>query len=200
MAEKHDFTTFKKKLKPIARTPISARTYRSRYGWQPAERVQNDFTLDEIQEIIRSGNIVALRELSRYFYRTNGEYRNNVDFLAHLPLYDTVIIPNFEEGKGSKTQITKAFYNACDFIDKLDIPNTFANITAEWIKNGIYFGILRMDGDKPVIQDLPLEFCRSRFKDFNNLNMLEFNLLYFETIHDEDLRKEVILSFPEIVQ
>ena len=165
-----------------------------------SEHLPNDFTLEEIQEIIRSGNIVALRELSRYFYRTNGEYRNNVDFLAHLPLYDTVIIPNFEEGKGSKAQITKAFYNACDFIDKLDIPNTFANITAEWIKNGIYFGMLRMDGDKPVIQDLPLEFCRSRFKDFNNLNMLEFNLLYFETIHDEDLRKEVILSFPEIVQ
>ena len=165
-----------------------------------SEHLPNDFTLEEIQEIIRSGNIVALRELSRYFYRTNGEYRNNVDFLAHLPLYDTVIIPNFEEGKGSKAQITKAFYNACDFIDKLDVPNTFANITAEWIKNGIYFGMLRMDGDKPVIQDLPLEFCRSRFKDFNNLNMLEFNLLYFETIHDEDLRKEVILSFPEIVQ
>jgi hypothetical protein len=149
--------------------------------------VRSDFTLEEIQEIIRSGDIIALRELSRYFYRTNSEYRNNIDFLAHLPLYDTVVIPNFEEGKGSKTQIIKAFYNACDFIDKLDVPNTFANITAEWIKNGIYYGILRMDGNKPVIQDLPIEFCRSRFKDFNNLNMIEFNIMYFESIHDKEL-------------
>ena len=162
--------------------------------------MRSDFTLEEIQEIIRSGDIIALRELSRYFYRTNSEYRNNIDFLAHLPLYDTVVIPNFEEGKGSKTQIIKAFYNACDFIDKLDVPNTFANITAEWIKNGIYYGILRMDGNKPVIQDLPIEFCRSRFKDFNNLNMIEFNVMYFESIHDDDLRKEAVASFPEVIQ
>ena len=182
------------------RAPISSRVYKNRYGWQVTEPVRNDFTLEEIWEIIRSGDIMALRELSRYFYRTNSEYRNNVDFLAHLPLYDTVIIPNFEEGKGSKTQITKAFYNACDFVDKLDVPNTFANITAEWIKNGVYFGILRMDGNKPTIQDLPLEFCRSRFKDFNNLNILEFNVLYFETFSDKEIKREVIESFPEIVQ
>ena len=176
------------------------RTYNSRYGWQINEPVRRDFNLEEIQEIIRSGDIIALRELSRYFYRTNSEYRNNIDFLAHLPLYDTVVIPNFEEGKGSKTQIIKAFYNACDFIDKLDIPNTFANITAQWIKNGIYYGILRMDGAKPTIQDLPLEYCRSRFKDFNNLNILEFNLIYFEHIIDKEYRDEVIASFPVVVQ
>ena len=199
MAETRDFTSFKKRMKPIARAPISSRIFKTRYGWRMSEPVRNDFTLEEIQEIIRSGDIMALRELSRYFYRTNSEYRNNIDFLAHLPLYDTVIIPNFEEGKGSKTQITKAFYNACDFVDKLDVPNTFANITAEWIKNGVYFGILRMDGAKPTIQDLPLEYCRSRFKDFNNLNILEFNILYFESIPDKEMRNEVIASFPEIV-
>ena len=187
-------------MKPIARAPISMRTYNSRYGWRINEPVRSDFTLEEIKEIIRSGDIIALRELSRYFYRTNSEYRNNIDFLAHLPLYDTVVIPNFEEGKGSKTQIIKAFYNACSFIDKLDVPNTFANISAEWLKNGIYFGILRMDGAKPVIQSLPIEYCRSRFKDFNNLNILEFNLLYFESIADKEYRKEVIESFPKIVQ
>ena len=182
------------------RAPISSQSYKDRFGWRVYNAVREDFTLEEIWNIIRSGEIVALRELSRYFYRTNAEYRNNIDFLAHLPLYDTVIIPNFEEGKGSKTQITKAFYNACNFVDKLDVPNTFANITAEWIKNGIYFGILRMDGQKPVIQDLPLEFCRSRFKDFNNLNILEFNLTYFESFHDKKIRDEVIYSFPDIVQ
>ncbi len=176
------------------------RTYSSRYGWQINEPVRGDFSLEEIQEIIRSGDIIALRELSRYFYRTNSEYRANIDYLAHLPLYDTVIIPNFEEGKGSKAQITKAFYNACSFIDKLDIPNTFTNITAQWIKNGIYYGILRMEGDKPTIQDLPLEYCRSRFKDFNNLNILEFNLVYFEHITDKNYKNEVITSFPAVVQ
>jgi hypothetical protein len=68
------------------------------------------------------------------------------------------------------------------------------------LKNGIYNGILRTDGDKVTIQDLPLQYCRTRFKDFNNLNILEFNILYFETITDEKARAEAIASFPEEIQ
>lgn len=79
--------------------------------------------------IIRSGDLASLRELSRYYYRVNGNYRNNIDFLAHLPLYDSVVVPVFQEGKGSEAQILKAFYSACDFIDKLDLPNTLAHVT-----------------------------------------------------------------------
>ena len=111
-----------------------------------------------------------------------------------------MVIPVFQEGRGSKAQILKAFYAALDFVDKLDVPNTFARITTEWIKTGVYNGILRKDGDKVSIQDLPLEYCRARFKDFNNLNILEFNLNYFNRILDETLRTEAVLTFPEIVQ
>lgn len=195
---KHDFKNFK--LKVIRRAPLSERTYSSHWSYRENEPVRKDFDLDEILEIIRSGNLEDLRELSRYYYRTNSEYRNNIDFLAHLPLYDTVVIPVYQEGKGSKTQIIKAFYNACQFIDNLDIPNTFARISTEWIKNGIYYGILRTDGDKVTIQDLPLHFCRTRYKDFNNLDILEFNLYYFETISDKKLREECVATFPIVVQ
>lgn len=111
-----------------------------------------------------------------------------------------MVIPVYQEGRGSKAQILKAFYAACDFVDKLDVPNTFSHITIEWLKTGIYNGILRKDGDKYIIQDLPLEYCRTRFKDFHNLNILEFNLNYFERIHDEELRAEALLTFPDIVQ
>ena len=111
-----------------------------------------------------------------------------------------MVIPVYQEGRGSKAQILKAFYAALDFVDKLDVPNTFARITTEWIKTGVYNGILRKDGDKVSIQDLPLEYCRARFKDFNNLNILEFNLNYFNRISDETLRTEAVLTFPEIVQ
>jgi len=40
-----------------------------------------------------------------------------------------VVVPVFQEGKGSEAQILKAFYSACDFIDKLDLPNTLAHVT-----------------------------------------------------------------------
>ena len=161
----------------------------------------HDFTIEEIEDIIRSGDLDTLRQLSRYYYRTNSEYRENIDYLATLPFYDTIVTPIFEEGKGSKAQITKAFYSACDFVDKLDPKNTFTRITKSWLINGMYNGILRQVGDKVSIQDLPLEYCRTRFKDFNNLNILEFNVTYFERLfHDDKERAQVIASFPEPIQ
>ena len=146
--KKHNVSDFK--VKPIRRTPINISAYR-RWGYRTGDPVSEDFTLEEILEIIRSGEPEALRELSRYFYRTNSMYRNNIDFLARLFLYETVIIPVYPEGKGSKTQITKAFYSACAFIDHLDAPSTFCRITTEWLKNGVYYGILRTNGDKVTI-------------------------------------------------
>jgi hypothetical protein len=62
-----------------------------------------------------------------------------------------MVTPVFESGKGSKTQIVKAFYHACDFVEKLDIKNTFTEITREWIKTGIYNGVLQERGGRVTI-------------------------------------------------
>lgn len=199
--QEKDFESFKRKVAQSGklRVPLNARAYR-RWSYSTSDPVSSDFTLEEIEQIIRSGDLNSLRELSRYYYRVNSNYRNSIDLLANMPTYDTVVIPNYQLGKGSKNQIIKAFYNACNFVDKLDVPNTFSRITKEWIKTGVYNGILQIDDGKPTIQDLPLTYCRTRFKDFNNLPILEFNLLYFEHINDKALREEALSTFPKIIQ
>lgn len=193
---KYDFAKLKVSR---AFAPLNERAYRDRWGYRNSEPVIKNFTLEEIYEIIRSGDLAAQRELSRYYYRTNGEYRNNIDFLAALPLYDTVVIPLLDN-KGSKAQIINTFKDACKFVDNLDVPNTFGHITKEWLKTGIYNGILRDDNGYVVMQDLPMKYCRTRFKDFNNLNILEFNIQYFEQIHDEKTRAQIISTFPKVIQ
>lgn len=182
--------------------PIDSHEQISRWGSSRNKGVwHRDFTLEEIDDIIRSGEMSQIRELSRFYYRTNARYRNNIDFLAAMPLYDTLVTPIYESGKGSKAQIIKAFYSACSFVEALDVKNTLGRITREWLKSGIYFGILHEYGPKVTLQDLPLEYCRTRFKDYNDLNILEFNLLYFKnTYAEENLREAAILNFPEIVQ
>ena len=192
---------FKNMQYKINYVPIDSRERTSRWGGYRINSVRRDFTLEEIEEIIRSGEISAIRELSRYYYRTNARYRNNIDFLTSLPLYDTLVTPVYESGKGSKTQIIKAFYNACSFVEALDVKNTLARITREWLKAGVYYGILQEQGDKVVVQDLPVEYCRTRFKDFNNLSILEFNLLYFiNSYTDDELRDAAVLNFPDVIQ
>lgn len=199
---RYNFSTFKIAIdnNRAKKLPLHDRIY-SRWGMRQSDPVRDrEFELDEIERIIREGDLETLRELSRYYYRTNGEYRNNIDFLARLFLYDTMVIPVFEEGKGSKAQIMKAFYSACNFVDHLDLPNTLMRITTEWLKVGIYNGILRKDGEKAVIHDLPLQYCRTRYKDFNNLNILEFNLHYFDKFLDPQLKLEMVSTFPDVVQ
>ena len=198
-----DFATmFKKPQFKINYVPLDSRERISRYGRQRNNSVRfEDFTEEEVQQIIRSGDLGMIRELSRLYYRIDGRYRNNIDFFANLPLYYTMVTPIFEQGKGSKTQIIKAFYNACSFIEALDIKNTFRHITREWLKVGIYYGILQELGGKVVMQELPMEFCRTRFKDFNNLNVLEFDLRYFDTKFDDDKARENELKhFPLLIQ
>ena len=185
----------------IYHVPIDGRA-NSRYGVSRANSVgMHDFTVEEIEEIIRGGDLDSLRQLSLYYYRTNSEYRENIDFLATLPFYYMLVTPIFEQGKGSQAQIIKSFYNACTFVDKLDVKNTFTRITKAWLINGMYNGILREIGNKVSIQDLPLEYCRTRFKDYNNLNILEFNVTYFERrFLDEQERARMVATFPEVVQ
>ena len=199
----YDFKTmFTKPQFRVDYIPIDSRERISRWGGHRANSVSyRDFTVEEIEEIIRSGEISAIRELSRYYYRTNGRYRNNINFLSSLFLYDTIVTPIYESGKGSKTQITKAFYNACSFVEALDIKNTLKRITREWLKTGIYFGILQEHGSKVVIQDLPIDYCRTRFKDFNNLNILEFDITYFLVKYDDETTREAeVLNFPPVIQ
>lgn len=174
----------------------------NRWGSYRVNSVRNrDFTIEEIEEIICSGSLEEIRELSRYYYRTNSLYRMNIDVLASMPLYYTMVTPIFESGKGSQTQITKAFYNACTFVDKLDLKNTLLRVTKEWLKTGVYFGILQEKDGKAVLVDLPLTHCRTRFKDFNNLNVLEFDITYFNYKYsDPEERELAVLTFPEIVQ
>ena len=95
---------FKNASYQINYVPIDSRERLSRWGGHRSNSVRaRDFTVEEIEEIIRSGEISAIRELSRYYYRTNGRYRNNIDFLAKLFLYETLVTPIYENGKGSKT-------------------------------------------------------------------------------------------------
>ena len=174
----------------------------NRWGNYRSNSVRNrDFTVEEIEDIICSGSLEEIRELSRYYYRTNSLYRQNIDILAGLPLYYTMVTPIFESGKGSQTQITKAFYNACDFVEKLDIKNTLFRITKEWLKTGVYFGMLQEKGGKVTVIDLPLSHCRTRYKDLNNLNILEFDITYFNYKYSDDAERDfAVQTFPEIVQ
>lgn len=196
---KLNFDIFKKKIKQM-RAPITDNSF-TRYGNYRKSPVKNEFTTEEIIDIIKSGDADGLVELSKYYYRTNGVYHNNVEMLATMSKFQTVLTPVYDiNKKRDNKKITNLFYKGCDFIESLNVPVTFCNITRKILIGGKYFGILRDQGDSILIQDLPSPYCRTRFKDYNGLNILEFNLRYFDSITDEEFKKEALKTFPVEVQ
>ena len=196
---KRDFSTFKKL---IHRAPTSRKSYSSYENGERSVR-RNGFSLEEITDIITSGDLESLRELSLYYNRTSGVYRNNVDLLSNLSLYQNIVTPIFDiKNSPPAAKITQLFYKACDFVDKMEIAVNFARITRKIILVGAYFGILQENSEgHTTILDLPYTYCRSRFKDFNNLDILEFNVRYFDiAIQDESMRHEALVTFPRSVQ
>lgn len=203
--ELRNFANYKDKIR---RVPIR----RDIYGGSGHYRSHIDYdgrsigrmstlTLDDIYKILESGDIAACRNLSYYYYRISGLYRNAILMMANLPLYQTLVIPIFDiNKKNSEEVITKRFTQSLKYVDNLEVPINFARISWNALLGGIYFGILREDNGHFTIQDLPENYCRTRFKDCHNLNIIEFNLSYFLGIADEKLRSEVIASYPAVVK
>lgn len=196
-----DFSKLKEKLRVHrSHAPTSIDSFQGR-SFRTHNPVRQDFSLQEIKDIIQSGDHQALRELSRYYYRVNGVYRNNIDLLAALLRYDTITTPIFDINKKvAQAKLIDNFYKACQFVEDLNVRINFCRITRELLLTGIYYGILRGDGNVYTIQDLPVTFCRSRFKDMNDLDILEFNLRYFESITDDAERDAVLVTYPILVQ
>lgn len=197
--QKRDFSDFKLKIQ--RRTPNNERSYQRTYG-----RIRNNVQQYTDEEIIRSaiaeGDPATLREISRYYARTSGIYKNTLLMLANLLMYDTVVSPIFDVNKNiNKEKTISTFYKALDFVDEMNIPVNFSRITYEVLSSGIYYGILRQDtGEGVTIQDLPVSYCRTRFKNSYNLDIPEFNVQYFDRITDDDLRAEALANYPTVVK
>lgn len=198
---KRDFENFARK---ISRAPIGANLHwaSGRYGNPEIRSVFGGrLELKEIYEIMEEGNIAALRELSAYYYRISGIYRNAILFLANLPMYQTLVTPIFDMVKKIPQDVTlKRFYESLLFVDNLEVPINFSRISIAVLLKGVYYGVLREDASGRTIQDLPETYCRHNYKDCNNLDIIEFNVSYFDTIRDEKLRIEALEAFHPLVR
>ena len=158
----------------------------------------NFFDLDEIKRTLAYGEPASLRELSRFAYRYFGIYERVVNYYSRLLLFDYVTNTKVK-GNISKNKILNKYNNALSFLDKMSIPVNFQYITYKVLKNGAYYGLFRVFDDGITFQELPIEYCRSRYKDSRGIDILEFNLSYFRKITSESDRQEVLSSFPKEV-
>ena len=65
---------------------------------------------------------------------------------------------------------------------------------------GGYYGLIKEVSKRPVLMDLPFEYCRCRFKNDQDIDMVEFDLSFFDTIKDKNLKKQVLATYPKYIQ
>lgn len=160
------------------------------------------YSKDEIKSIVESGDPVERAALSEFFFQTNGIYQRIILHYATFLTYSWVLVPQLKKRTFNITdkRAADAYYAAADFCTAYQIERKCANFAKDILVKGAYYGLLRDEGNKVIIQDLPFEYCRSRFKNGQDVDLVEFNLEFFKKIRENDLREELLRTYPKFIQ
>ena len=166
-----------------------------------ANPVYPDYTLQRIREILASGNSQDLRDLSTYFYRFSGLYKRIISYFSTLLTYDAVITPNFKTTLPKNKTINR-MNQALTFLKDFKVKTNCKHMAQKVFYEGAYYGLLHVYPDSVTLQDLPSNYCRTRFKNKYGMNLIEFDLRFFDTMfRQEEKFKDLLNSFPiEILQ
>jgi hypothetical protein len=161
------------------------------------------YSKEEAEQIIASGQPEELKDLSVSFFYSSGFYRRFILYYATFLKYTPVIIPHMSGNQKSitDTKYSKRYYESLEFFNKLNFEKLCQNFTLKVMVEGAYYGILRDYGADGVgIQDLPFDYCRTRFKTPDGIDIVELNLQYFDNIRDKVLRDQCLATFPPDVE
>ena len=193
-----DFDFFKQKINSMVGINQDA------YSRNVTKKIQiSSYTTDEIIEIVETGNPSSVITLSQKFVATSGIYQRIITYFSNFLTNDILVSPQKVGTKSIKANKYLENYKAATFFaDTVINPKLiFPHIVYTMLVNGAYFGILSIQGDdSAVFIDLPPTYCRSRFKNYQNINILEMDMSYFDIFTDEELKKQSLASFPKEIQ
>ena len=159
----------------------------------------------DILKAIAEKDYRALRAISDFFYRTNGIYQRIVNYYATMYRWDWYTIPSiydekiFDDEKKSLAVIND-FFKTLDYLDSTHIKKVCGDIALKVIKYGVFYGYIVEGENSLLIQELPPEYCRSRYS-VNNMPAVEFNMAYFDDkFPDISYRMKVLKMFPKDFQ
>ena len=161
------------------------------------------YTREEIERVVRTGTSIERAALSEYFFATNGLYKRIILHYATFLTYSWILVPYPKDklGKGNiaEKKTAATYYDASDFCTTFQIDRKCTLFAKEVLVKGAYYGLIHDEGQNVVIQDLPFDYCRSRFKNAQDVDIVELNLAFFDTIRDEGLRNEILKTYPAII-
>ena len=172
-------------------------TSRTRY----LERTR-EYTPEKIERIITSGSLAEQQALSRNFFYKDGYYKQIIIHYATLLKYAGLLIPNPSLGKKlSTSHISKRYYNALDYVEKMNLPVFLTDCATRALIDGCYYGVIvQLDKQNFSVLDLPSGYCQTRYKDLNGDDLIEFDVSYFNSIVDLTAKEQALASYPKFIR
>ena len=152
---------------------------------------------DNVLRAINNYDLKLMREISLYFYRTSGIYSRLVRYMAFMYRYDSFLTP-YVNGDNIKTEkVLDGFYKGLNILDNFKVKKTLGEIALQVVKQGCYYGYKVPTATGIVLQELPADYCRVRFKR-GNKPVIEFNMKFFdENFRDMEQRVKILKMFPK---
>ena len=156
----------------------------------------NGISKGMVMRALANNDLRELRRISNLFYSVSGMYQRVCDYFAYLYRYDWYVVPEIYDETTKEEKILKDFSKILNYLDNSYLKKLCGDIALEVIKNGCYYGYIVDNKDSLVIQQLPVDYCRSRY--FVGTNpAIEFNMRFFDTIPNVAYRMKVLKLFPE---
>jgi len=154
-----------------------------------------------LQRAIAQNDLDYMRDVSNFFYRVSGIYQRLVKYLAYMYRYDWMVTPYIgnalEENEKNKNKILVDFDKILQYFDNFGVKEFFGDAALKVLRNGCYYGYIIDEGSTAQIQELPVKYCRSRFK-VNGRPAVEFNMKYFDDAFKDAKQKVKMLNlFPD---
>lgn len=202
---KRNFSIFAKAIDDmIATNATSYKDYETGYssnrsgGFLSSTRSIDSYTNEEIDAIIAEGYPMSMSDLSRSYFFSSGFYRRILFYYSHLLSYSYLVIPHFKDKPNAKSQ--KSYLNALDYCDNIKIKSFCAHAATRVLVDGAYFGAIVERNGETATMDLPFRYCRTRFKSFAGLDIVEFDVSYFNTITEGKARQAALDIYPKNVK
>ena len=154
-----------------------------------------------VLKAIDSYDFNKMREISDFFFRTNGIYNRLCKYMANLYCYDWMITPYVNDESVNNEKVLSNFNNALTLLDNFNVKAFLGKAALKVIRHGAFYGyLIEKDKTHMMVQELPASYCRSRF-EVGGRPLVEFNMKYFdETFRDIQYRMRIIKSFPKEFQ
>ena len=161
------------------------------------------FTKPEVLKAIDTRDIKTLRLISRRASSiSSGIYSRLIWYMALLPTYSCIVDPYVKTGEKMTEyveEIQSIMKKALKFIESSRIQYTSSYLAYDVLIDGVSYKLKRDTEESIVLQNLPLNYCRTRYQ-INNKDIVEFNVKFFDTIYDSLERKMILQSFPPVFQ